>query len=38
MIGRTTFRRIFTVEFFQIYLFDDAVDNPDRIVLGDKIA
>ena len=38
MIGRTTFRKIFAVEFFQIYLFDDAVGNPDRIVLGDKIA
>ena len=26
------------VKFFKVYLFNDTVNNPDRIVLGNKIA
>ena len=30
VVCRTTFRRILTVKFFKVYLFNDAVNNPDR--------
>ena len=29
---------ILTVKCFKVYLFNDAVNNPDRIVPGNKIA
>ena len=35
---RTAFRGILTVKCFKVYLFNDAVNNPDRIVPGNKIA
>ena len=38
MVRRTTFRGILTVKLFKVYLLNDTVNNPDRIVLGNKIA
>ena len=38
MVRRAAFRGILTVKFFKVYLFNDTVDNPDRIVLRNKIA
>ena len=38
MVRRTAFRGILKVKFFKVYLFNDTVNNPDRIVLGYKIA
>ena len=38
VVCRTAFRRIPAVKFFKVYLFNDTVNNPDRIVLGNKIA
>ena len=38
MVGRTAFDGVFAVKFFQTDLFNDTVNNPDRIVLGNKIA
>ena len=38
MIGRTAFDGVLAVKFFQADLFNDTVNNPDRIVLGNKIA
>ncbi len=38
VVRRTAFSGILTVKFFEVYLFNDTVNNPDRIVLGNKIA
>ena len=38
MVGQTTFDRVLAVKFFQADLFNDTVNNTDRIVLGNKIA
>ena len=38
VVCRTALGRIPAVKFFKVYLFNDTVNNPDRIVLGDKIA
>ena len=38
VVCRTAFRRIPAVKFFKVYLCNDTVNNPDRIVLGNKIA
>ena len=38
MIGRTAFDGVLAVKFFQTDLFNDTVNNPDRVVLGNKIA
>ena len=38
MVGRTAFDRVLAVKFFQADLFNDTVNNPDRVVLGNKIA
>ena len=38
MVRRTAFRRILAVKFFKVYPFNDTVNNPDRIVQGNKIA
>ena len=38
VVRRTAFSGILTVKFFKVYLFNDTVNNPDRIVPGDKIA
>ena len=38
MVGRTAFDGVFAVKFFQTDLFNDTVSNPDRVVLGNKIA
>ena len=36
VVRRTAFSGILTVKFFKVYLFNDTVNNPDRIVLGNK--
>ena len=38
MIGRTAFDGVLAVKFFQADLFNNTVNNPDRVVLGNKIA
>ena len=38
MVGRTAFDRVLVVKLFQADLFNDTVNNQDRIVLGNKIA
>ncbi len=38
VVRRTAFKKIPAVKFFKVYLFNDTVNNPDRIVLGNKIA
>ena len=38
VVCRTALGRIPAVKFFEVYLFNDTVNNPDRIVLGNKIA
>ena len=38
MVSRTSFDRVLAVKLFQTNLFYDTVNNPDRIVLGNKIA
>ena len=38
VVCRTALGRIPAVKFFKVYLFNDTVNNPDRIVLGNKIA
>ena len=38
VVCRTALGRIPAVKFFKVYLFNDTVNNPDRIVLGYKIA
>ena len=38
VVRRTVCRRIPAVKFFKVYLFNDTVNNPNRIVQGNKIA
>ena len=38
MVGRTAFDGVLAVKFFQADLFNNTVNNPDRVVLGNKIA
>lgn len=38
MVGWTAFDGVLAVKLFQADLFNDTVNNPDRVVLGNKIA